>query len=161
RTIKVWNAENGQEVRTLRTVRVWDAEKRQDVVILKGHSDPVSSVCFSPDGKRIASASGDRDNPGKPGEVKVWDAEKGVEVLNLKGHANAVSSVCFSPDGKRLASASAGFDAQRRPLPGEVKVWDAETGQEVRALKGHTGPVFSVCFSPDGKRIARKRPALR
>jgi WD40 repeat protein len=35
-----------------------------------------------------------------------------------------------------------------------VKVWDAQTGQEALSFKGHTGPVFSVAFSPDGKRLA-------
>jgi WD40 repeat protein len=60
-------------------------------------------VCFSPDGKRLASAGGDHP---QPGEVKVWDAEKGQEFLSLKGHANVVTCVCFSPDGRRLATAS-------------------------------------------------------
>src|SRR5206468_2908460 len=36
---------------------------------------------------------------------------------------------------------------------GQVKVWDAQTGQETLTLKGHTGSVHSVAFSPDGKRI--------
>ena len=54
--------------------------------------------------------------------------------------------MAFSPDGKRLASASAGDKT--------VKVWDAQTGQELLTLKGHTGSVSSVAFSPDGKRLA-------
>jgi hypothetical protein len=54
-------------------------------------------------------------------------------------------SVAFSPDGTRLASAS---DDQT------VKLWDAATGQELRALKGHTSTVRSVAFSPDGTRLA-------
>ncbi len=58
-----------------------------------------SSVAFSPDGKRLASASVDET-------VKVWDAATGQETLTLKGHTGRVISVAFSPDGKRLASAS-------------------------------------------------------
>jgi WD40 repeat protein len=55
-------------------------------------------------------------------------------------------SVAFSPDGKRIAS-GAGY----RNKPGEVKVWDTQTGQEVLDLKGAGG---SVAFSPDGQRLA-------
>jgi WD40 repeat protein/serine/threonine protein kinase len=60
----------------------------------------------------------------------------------LRGHKGGVSSVAFSPDGTRLVSGS--FDQT-------VKVWDAATGQEALALKGHK--VTSVAFSPDGKRL--------
>jgi WD40 repeat protein/tRNA A-37 threonylcarbamoyl transferase component Bud32 len=116
-----------------------------DLLTLKGHTEEVFSVCFSPDGKRLASAAPDPLNPGKLGEVKVWDAANGQEVLSLKGHTGAVLWVCFSPDGKRLAGA--GWDQT-------VKVWEAERGQEIFSLKGHTRPVRSVAFSPDGKRLA-------
>jgi WD40 repeat protein len=66
---------------------------------LRGHSDPVHGVAFSPDGKRLATASWDRT-------AKVWDAESGKELLTLRGHLDNVFGVAFSPDGKRLATAS-------------------------------------------------------
>jgi WD40 repeat protein/serine/threonine protein kinase len=103
----------------------------QEVRTLRGHA----ALAFSPDGKRLASASGDGRT------VKVWDASTGQEILSLKG----VTNVAFSPDGKRLASAS--YDST-------VRLWDAASGQELRALKGHTGVVSSVAFSPDGTRLA-------
>ena len=76
---------------------------------LKGHLGRVTSVSFSPDGKRIVSGCFDST-------LKVWDAETGQELLTLKGHSDWVRSVSFSPDGKRIVSGSD---------DNTLKVWDA------------------------------------
>jgi WD40 repeat protein len=162
-------------------VKVWDAATGKEILSLKGHTQRVTSVCFSPEGKRLASASGDQT-------VKVWDAVTGQEILSLKGHTKAVDCVAFSPDGKRLVSSgdvtvkvwdaqtgqlslslqghtgsvpSVAFSPDGKRLASAsydktVKVWDAATGQQTLTLKGHTDPVYSVCFSPDGKRLASR-----
>ncbi len=57
-------------------------------------------MAYSPDGKRLATASEDQT-------AKVWDAETGKELLTLRGHSGSVYGVAYSPDGKRLATASA------------------------------------------------------
>jgi WD40 repeat protein len=98
-------------------VMICDAATGQEILTLRRHTDRVFGVCFSPDGKRLATANWD-------GTVKVWDAATGQLVRTLEGHTKAVTSVCFSPDGQRLASAS---------LDGTVKVWDADERQEVHA----------------------------
>jgi eukaryotic-like serine/threonine-protein kinase len=109
-----------------------------EALTLEGHAGPVYSVAFSPDSKRLASASDDQ-------AVKIWDSATGKELCSLKGHAGPVYSVAFSPDGKRLASASADQT---------VKIWNSATGKELCSLKGHAGSVYSVAFSPDGQRLA-------
>ena len=125
-----------------KTLKVWDAQTGQETLTLRRHSDAVHSVSFSPDGKRIVSGSGALN---KPGEIKVWDAQTGKETLTVKGHSDVVVRVSFSPDGKRVVSSST--DAT-------LKVWDAQTGQETLTLKGHAGSSWCVLFfTPDGKRI--------
>ncbi|MBI1918237.1 MAG: protein kinase [Planctomycetes bacterium] len=172
KTVKVWNAHTGQEALTLKghtdgvtsvafspdgkrlvsggddnTVKVWNAHSGQQQFTLQGHMKPVTSVSFSADGKRITSGSYDKT-------VRVWDAHTGQEQLTLKGHTGRVHSVAFSADGKRIASGSTGQDGKINPLwRGELKVWDAHSGQELLTLKQRTYEVHSVVFSPDGKRI--------
>jgi WD40 repeat protein/serine/threonine protein kinase len=60
-------------------------------------------------------------------------------------HQNAALSATFSPDGKWIASSS---------QDGFVKIWDAQTGQEIRPFKAHDDHANSVAFSPDGRRLA-------
>jgi WD40 repeat protein/serine/threonine protein kinase len=107
--------------------------------ILFGHTSSVTSVSFSPDGSRIASASFFDKT------VKIWDARTGLSLLELEGHADLVTSVSFSPDCSQVASGS---------WDNNVRIWDAKSGRSLLELKGHIGRVTSVSFSPDGSRIA-------
>ncbi|KAF2788429.1 WD40 repeat-like protein, partial [Melanomma pulvis-pyrius CBS 109.77] len=61
------------------------------LLTLKGHSDSVSSVAFSPDLTQLASGSGDQT-------VKIWDASSGECLSTLKGHSGYVNSVAFLPN---------------------------------------------------------------
>ena len=105
-------------------------------MIIRGHTGPVYSVAFSPDGKRIVAAWNKT--------LKVWDAATGAEVMNLNGHEARIISAMFSPDGKRIVSA--GNDKM-------IKIWDAVTGTSLLTLLGHEADVNTAFFSPDGKRI--------
>jgi hypothetical protein len=67
------------------------------VANLEGHTDAVTSVAFSPDGKRLATGSNDNT-------AKIWDLDSAKALMTLEGHTDAVNSVAFSPDGKRLAT---------------------------------------------------------
>jgi WD40 repeat protein len=110
---------------------------------LAGHTGGVSSVAFSPDNTRLATA-GD-------GDVRVWNRTTGQEVLRLEGQLGWVSSVAFSPDNTRIATGGrvgGGGD------DGDVRLWDTTTGREVLRLEGQLGWVSSVAFLPDNTRIA-------
>jgi WD40 repeat protein/serine/threonine protein kinase len=112
----------------------------------------VNDVTFSPDGTLLAAAT--CNYMGINGEMRIWNAATGQLIYTLRGHPNCVWGVAFSSDGKRLASAGGKDWGASQTNPGEVKIWDMLTGQEVCTLHGHNRSVFGVSFSPDGRRLA-------
>src|SRR5262249_30890204 len=85
-------------------------------------------------------------------------ARTGQPLRRIRAHASHARSVAFSPDGKWLASTQWAHRADPKG-PGAVKLWDVQTGQELRHLKGpHARGANRVRFSPDGRRLAASRP---
>jgi WD40 repeat protein len=113
------------------------AQTSMQIALLSGHQDAVDSAVFSPDGKRVVTASWDRT-------ARVWDVATGKQIVRFSGHQDLVYSAAFSPDGRRVLTASDDKTA---------RVWDAATGQVIAQLTGHLGPVFSAVFSADGQRV--------
>jgi WD40 repeat protein len=101
------------------------------------HGGPVYAGVFSPDGKRIATASVDHT-------ARVWDAATGRLLATLTGHSGPVNDAAFSPDGSRIVTASD---------DGMARVWDAATGNSLASLSGPPVEVRKAVFSPDGKSI--------
>ena len=145
-TIKLWNVQTGQFLRTLeshtRLQANWSLEQSL-AGILEGKNvgtpaNSVNSVALSKLGTTLASGSADQI-------IKLWNTRNGKLLHTLKGHSQPVNSVALSADGLILAS---GSDDQI------IKLWNAQTGQFLHTLQGHTGTVSSVALSADGLLLA-------
>src|SRR6266516_1106572 len=106
--------------------------------VYRGHTDRVTTVAWSPDGRYIASGSLDKT-------VQIWNATTGEHSYTYHGHTGIVISVTWAPDGSRIASAS---------QDQTVQVWDAMTGTPDFTYQGHTDVVDTVAWAPDGNHIA-------
>jgi WD40 repeat protein len=120
-----------------KSIKFWDVTNAQLLRTIAGHSDAITSVAFSPDGRHLVSGSADTT-------VRIWNAVRGELERTLEGHTDAVTSVAVSPDGRRIASAS---------LDNTVRLWSIGTGKVEGTLEGHSDPVMSVAFSIDSRRI--------
>jgi WD40 repeat protein len=114
---------------------------------LEGHTDQLTSMALSPDGKLLVTGSDDKT-------VRVWEFESGKELHALRGSATFVLSVAVSADGRRVLSGSGGEFKNRRFSAGSdrsVRLWDVEAGKELLKLEGHGEPVWFVQFLLGGK----------
>jgi WD40 repeat protein/serine/threonine protein kinase len=162
-----------------RTVRIWDPAHPQEVLSLRGHTDGVHSVVFSPDGRRIVSAAGPSWSLGfgeqpfperGPREEKKEAAEEFGKGWRGPPTATLMVSRSVGLEGQLLALAEdkapddQGKQAapRKKPLPddgalpalGEVTVWDARTGGIIANFPGKDHVVTCLAFSPDGKWLA-------
>lgn len=121
------------------TGRIWNLETGELALILSQHPSPADDVLFSPDGRRLVTI--DRD-----GLVREWD----TSLLPLGEKSSlpvdrGVFDLDLSPDGQLIALGN---------VAGPASLWEAATGKRLHLLRGISGGVYRVAFSPDGHRVA-------
>jgi WD40 repeat protein len=105
---------------------------------LEGHTNQLTSINFSPDGKVLASGSGDKS-------IRIWDVSTGSCRSIMTGHRSWVNAVAFSSDGSLIASAS---------RDETIRLWSTNTWSHKATLHGHTESVETLAWSQDCQLIA-------
>jgi serine/threonine protein kinase len=105
---------------------------------LSGHTGPVWSVAFAPDGETLATGSDDAS-------LRFWNTATAVETAQLPGHNSAVFALAFAHNGTFLVSGDG---------DGTLRLWDVATRQESGVLPHHGGNVRRVAISPDDTTVA-------
>jgi WD40 repeat protein len=115
---------------------LWELGGKQPLTSFEGHRERLRAVAFSPDHKRIVTASDDHT-------ARIWDTSNGRETVKLS-HDEGVTYAVFSPDGNKIATTSNDRSA---------RLWDAQTGKPLMVFP-HADQVRHAVFGPDGTFLA-------
>ena len=139
-------------------IRLYDFASGKLVTLLKGHTDIVNALAFSPDNRYLVSGSADKNaiiwnlesKPSDLGDSTIWNLESKPSDLGdskqiLSGHTDAIYAVAFTHDGERMVTGS--YDHS-------LRLWRVQNGGLITILKGHTDKVRSVAISPQEDIIA-------
>ncbi|MCC6428679.1 MAG: protein kinase [Phycisphaerales bacterium] len=116
--------------------RAWELARGTDS-LFAGHSAPVHSVEFSPDGEHLLSASED-------GTARLWSLQTGREISTSRDPSGSLMSAAFSPDGSRFLTATA---------DGNARIWNTRTGEQLIELPPGSRAAAHAVFSPDGATV--------
>ncbi|THW33865.1 WD40 repeat-like protein [Aureobasidium pullulans] len=128
----------GTDLKWLKLAPVVDETWNARIQTLEGHCSSTGVVCFSTDGKLLASKSSD-------GSIRLWDTSTGAPHSSLEAHSRLAQPIAFSPDNKTLISAS---------QDSTIEAWDVATGTSFRTFAGHSGPITALVFFGGGKILA-------
>jgi WD40 repeat protein len=118
-----------------KSVREWEVTSGKQIRSFQGHMQEVTTVALRPDGRQVASASAD-------GAIRLWDLSAADEHKALTDATDSLWAVAISADSKKVAAAGADKT---------VRVYDPQGGKLEAELAGHTAPVTSLAFFPDGR----------
>jgi WD40 repeat protein len=160
KTLKVWDAQSGEEMTTLEgheeavtgcvflpsgrilsssfdnTIRVWDVDIGRPITTIRALSLGICACSRS--GKHVLSATWEDQT------LRVWETETGDEAMRICGHKGSLRTFAYSLDGRRIVSGAS---------DGTVKVADSEAGREVCSFAAHRRDIYLCAISPDGKRV--------
>lgn len=123
-------------------VKIWNPVTGAEEKVLKGHTDRVVGVSFSPIGSignpLLASCGADRT-------IRLWNVESGESVATLRGHDDRVNVVGWHPTGVHIFASS--HDAT-------WSMWDVSTNAQLLRQDGHSRGVFGLAVHPDGALLA-------
>ena len=177
RTIRIWDAKTGRMLHEFpeqtgsklafspdgkvlatsgfyeRQVTLWDVASGER---LRGLNQNARSLAFTPDGAHLIAG-------GRDGIVRMWLATTGQLAREFKGHEGGLYAVALSPDGKMIASGGGGDGTS--PRSNEVRLWNADSGEEIAQLQEDEGDlqglkrwIYALDFSADGKTLAVASP---
>ncbi len=122
-------------------IRLYDFTSGKLVTLLKGHTNVVLSLAFSPDNRYLVSGQGGSYNQ----VAIIWDVQRHQKLHTLHGHTDRIYAVAFTPDSQRVVTGS---------LDHSLRLWQVQDGGLITTLKGHTNKVYAVAISPQEDIIA-------
>jgi len=143
---RIWAVDTGTEIYSTKI----DTPTTDLAVVLDIGS--VTSVAFAQSGRMALYGGGD-------GTIYLWNISTNQVLHRFKGHEGVIQSLAFSKDGDRAVSAGRNLQFRFGPLTRTlrrdktIRVWDVQTGEELRKFEGHEASIESVVFSPSGKQV--------
>ena len=114
---------------------LWHVKRQRRLHTLKGHTDRIYAVAFTPDSKRVVTGSDDHS-------LRLFRVSNGKLLATLKGHTDDVVAVAISPQDGTIASGS--WDHS-------IRLWDGRSGRFLKTLANQGTRVASLSFSPNGR----------